>query len=124
MFLDNLKCTGLESRLLDCKHNGIGILSYCAHNKDAGVRCYDELAESCSNGDLRLLGGGDKYEGRVEVCFNNRWGTVCNDEWDYRDAVVVCNQLGYSGKGNLFCPLNLLPLQVVVLAVLMANQVD
>ena len=50
----------------------------------------------CSDGDVRLLGSLLSNEGRVEICFSEAWGTVCDNNWDSDDANVVCRQLGFS----------------------------
>ena len=57
---------------------------------------------ACKNGDLRLQGSSYQGRGRVEVCGNNVWGTICDNSWDSTDARIVCKQLGFSrfGKQN------------------------
>ena len=57
------------------------------------------MAADCSDGDIRLGGSSDPLEGRVEVCYDGVWGTVCSRDWNLPDASVACRQLGYSSSG-------------------------
>ena len=56
---------------------------------------------SCINGEVRLLGDINDSEGRVEICINKMWESVCDYSWDTADANVVCKQLGYQPSGRL-----------------------
>ena len=96
ILLDEVQCTGSEERLIDCPH--VRGPSDCLHFEDASVRCEPKL--TCAEGAVRLVGGTVSNEGRVELCRNDTWGTVCDDFWDDRDAGVVCHQLGYIRAGK------------------------
>ena len=69
------------------------------------------LPSNCTDGDMRLVSPPEMIEGgsallyvtgRVEVCFNHAWGTVCQSEWQFsnHDAAMICQQLGLSPEGK------------------------
>ena len=62
--------------------------------------CFIHYSTACNQGAIRLIGGTDDREGRVEVCNQNQWGSVCDVSWDMNDANVACRQAGF-GSGNL-----------------------
>ena len=46
---------------------------------------------------VRLADGANKHEGRVEIYYNNEWGTICDDHWTMTEANVTCQSLGFPG---------------------------
>ena len=97
IWLDDLACRGSEARLLDCPANSLGTHN-CGHGEDVGVSC-QRTGPTCTQGAIRLQGG-TTTQGRVEICYNNVWGTVCDDLWGTTDARVACRQLGFRAGEN------------------------
>ena len=99
IWLDNVRCVGTESKLIDCPISAIGSHN-CGRSEDVGVRCFLEFATHTQvnnivvrlcvglQGSVCLVGDTNESEGRVEVCNTNIWGTVCDDSWSTFDAIM------------------------------------
>ena len=111
-YLTNIQCAGLEAQFSECSHNiNTECNRVCADERvnTAAVQCQSGMhissefhllftltfsVANCVNGEMRLVGGSTDREGRVEVCMDGRWGTVCNNNQEIAGA--VCSQLGFS----------------------------
>ena len=60
------------------------------------------VRSDCTNGDVRLMNGSTPSEGRVEICYEGVWGSVCDSGWDKWDAAIVCLQMGFQGTSTKF----------------------
>ncbi|KAF6306975.1 serine protease 12 [Rhinolophus ferrumequinum] len=89
IMLDEVRCTGNELSIEQCPKSSWGEHN-CGHKEDAGVSC-----TPLTDGVLRLAGGKDSHEGRLEVYYRGQWGTVCDDGWTELNTYVVCRQLGF-----------------------------
>ena len=118
-----LSCSGNETSLSGCSYqNPSSYLNYWYNDIRAGVQCQMKsqsgmvlliitiyiyhvhyFTESCTNvGALRLSGGNQLNEGRVEICLDGYWGSVCSNGWDEQDALVTCRQAGYQTLSEEF----------------------
>jgi len=91
IWLDDVRCNGTETDIAECSHNGWGVHN-CQHREDVAI--------SCARVQVRLNGGRDPREGRLEVLYNGSWRGVCGSGFNYTAARVVCNVLGFGYIGK------------------------
>nr|XP_039256301.1 deleted in malignant brain tumors 1 protein-like [Styela clava] len=91
VWYNNVNCTGYEDHMDGCKIS-IGDGS-CGHDRDASVICIPSISPS----KVRLVDDktGLQDRGRVEILHHGVWGTICDDNWDFEDARVICRMLQF-----------------------------
>jgi len=85
-------CIGTERNIADCSYRGWG-------EHDCIGRHSDAVSVSCIT--VRLAGPSSSQEGRLEVLYNDTWGTVCGEGFTHVAAGVVCHMLGYGRAGRI-----------------------
>ncbi|XP_070705976.1 scavenger receptor cysteine-rich type 1 protein M130-like [Pempheris klunzingeri] len=83
IWLDDVKCTGLESSILNCQHRPFGD-NNCGHSEDAGVICSQHV---------RVINGTNRCNGRVEAYHDGNWKSVCSNDWGREEAGVLCREI-------------------------------
>ena len=74
--------------------------TYVKYNGKTNI-IFDTL-ELCQDGDVQLADGSYNNVGRIDLCVNGIWGTICSNSFDNKDASIVCRQLGYSSFGKVY----------------------
>ncbi|XP_038599254.1 scavenger receptor cysteine-rich domain-containing group B protein-like [Tachyglossus aculeatus] len=124
IWLDELGCTGNESRLWQCPYAGWGQHD-CRHKEDVGVLCsgkfcgprgphcfklrvwplsqrrFSAVPLSPEYTDVRLAGGSWACTGRLEVFYNGTWGSVCHNSLTDVSLTVICKQLQCGARGQV-----------------------
>ena len=93
IWLDNVRCNGTETDIAECSHGGWGVHD-CQHHEAVAVSCAPTKVE------VRLNGGRDPREGRLEVLHDGAWRSVCGAGFNHVAATVVCNMLGFGHVGR------------------------
>ena len=117
-----MSCNGSEENISECSHNTENnancpststVVVVCQGRQQITKRSMQNHFQNafnadistpfgdCTDFDVRLVNGNNSLEGRVEVCLNNAWGTICTDDASVEDAEVICRQLGLLLNGLL-----------------------
>ena len=102
----NVRCSRDDESFSDCSYTSISSTSSTGYESSnaAGVICQGNTSApiECEHGQVRLVNGSHRAEGRVEVCAHGYWATTCYSIWDLDlvETEIVCKQLNLPTDGR------------------------
>lgn len=94
-----LQCTGKETSILSCSHQGWTLVFDFTDGE--GELPILPLGNVICTPTVRIVGtAATPSEGLVQVYYNDMWRWVCDEKWDATDADVACQQLGYQSSST------------------------
>ncbi len=102
-------CEENITNILNCNYAKVSTQKHCSSNFGTSLVCLRHISENalsnCTDGSIRLSSNSNK--GRLEICQNSVWGSVCYSRWyssqfSIHDANVACRMLGYQALGLYF----------------------
>lgn len=94
-------CTGDEERLFSCSSHMLNLNTVTEVDSVLGVMCQGDTSRptECRHGDVRLVNGSRKTEGRLEICAYGYWAVACNRFPSADLSALACKQLGLPAEG-------------------------
>ena len=105
-WLRYINCVGDEDTLFNCTYREVSLQwSLRRYTSIAAVLCQGSANQSnnlneCISGEVRLANSSNNIEGRVEICTDGMWVSVCDNYWGRVETRLFCKQLlGHPEKG-------------------------
>ncbi|XP_072564553.1 antigen WC1.1-like isoform X3 [Paramormyrops kingsleyae] len=86
-------CNGSEANLMECKMDVFSEIKFLP-------LVFHAIVFTGHRG-IQLIGGSHMCSGRVEIQHGKSWGSVCDADFDWQDAEVVCRSLGCGEPAQL-----------------------
>lgn len=115
----HIGCTDGDSRLVNSNNGVTTIIALNALDQTETCQSIINITKTTCNTSWSNV-----IEGRVEVCQDKVFGTVCDNRWDIFDARVICRQLRANSDGKFNCNFSMSKYYIILNCTIINFHVD